>query len=50
MVLSKQQNPITEAKGEMKTITTIICIGIAFVMWCCCKVGGDADREDGHDG
>ena len=33
----------------MKTITTIICIGIAFVMWCCCKVGGDADREDGHD-
>ena len=33
----------------MKTLTTIICIGIAFALWCCCKVGGDADREDGYD-
>lgn len=33
----------------MRVIAAIIGVGIAFVMWCCCKVGGDADGEDWHD-
>ena len=28
----------------VKIIAGIVCAMIAFSAWCCCKVGGDADR------
>jgi len=32
-----------------RIIFGIVCAGIVLTVWCCCKVGGDADREDWHD-